>query len=840
MGFGLIHLFPFVERAMLDWEVRHLSNSPRNSRIVLVSAPIESGEGCEGGRWHLYQITTLLGGLQQAGAAVVAPMEQFQLGASSGCGGLGSLVRLAETTKRVGNVVYPHSVPQVLKDAAVGTGMVKLVPDVDGKIRGLRLSREFDNDLGIPMGMKIALLARGSQAQSSEWLDSPSYQYFPNPSGTKFPERTYEQVTHWIQEHNFEKLQHYFDNKIVLLLSPTPSEKLVATPWSSALPITHLHAWMANTTLTNSWLIRMPFGVAWFVIWIVGGMLAYSVVGNSSLRIRGVISLLAFIGGGLAIGWVPRIGWLWPLGWSLGAWGITFGSSVIGKVFATHQGIQEQIQEGERLLETLQADLIRKQEAVRVLETKLHQAKFETQSSVSVISRLHESRKKIIQQLQDSEQAMGNTCEHIHQLQAELQSLRQRVPVSCSREESSIQPDQQSLIQECESLHIITRDSKTLRLFQNLKKAAVTKSPILLLGETGTGKEVFARAAHALSPQKDAPFITVNMAALRPELFEGELFGHVKGAFTGAVGREGLLRAAHGGTIFFDEVGELPQDAQAKLLRVLEDGTFYRVGDNQPTTVDVRIVAATNRNLPQAVEAGRYREDLYYRLRSIVLTLAPLRERDPADRVLLAHWFMTGFSQQQDSPCQGFTQSAIDAILGYHWPGNIRELRQTIAQAIALGDGPVITESHLHLPEPEVRKPMDQGLGADDPEWSEDAMVLECLRHHQFDMGATARDLQWDRSTVTQRLKGLGFQALVRHHQDIRAAARALAGEEGLVRVVEGRLREYVKNLLASTRHHHSADEAIADCRRRFRNLPDRHFPAVERLIHERFVSLSS
>ena len=281
-------------------------------------------------------------------------------------------------------------------------------------------------------------------------------------------------------------------------------------------------------------------------------------------------------------------------------------------------------------------------------------------------------------------------------------------------------------------------------------------------------------------------------------------------------------------------MGDLPLDVQAKLLRFLEDGGFYRVGQSVVTHVDVRIVAATNRDLQDEVRAGRYREDLYYRLRSIVLTLPPLRQRNPADHALLAQWFLQECVRLQQRAGLVFTQGALEAIMAYPWPGNIRELRQTIAQAVALAHGPVITEGELNLPGPYASVFGEGGIKHDVGN-QEDAMVLECLRRHQFDMQATAATLGWDRGTVTQRLKGLGFQSLMEYHGDIHAAAQALAGEEKYVRIVEGRLREYTKNLIPTSKRYGSVEEAIADCRKRFRNLPERHFPAVEHLLHERF-----
>jgi hypothetical protein len=184
-----------------------------------------------------------------------------------------------------------------------------------------------------------------------------------------------------------------------------------------------------------------------------------------------------------------------------------------------------------------------------------------------------------------------------------------------------------------------------------------------------------------------------------------------------------------------------------------------------------------------------------------------------------------------------FTQGALEAMTAYRWPGNIRELRQTVAQAVALANGSLITEADLHLSSPVMPYVKGEGHGLVELERLEDDMVLECLRRHGFDMQATAKVLGWDRSTVTQRLKGLGFQALVDYHGNLEAAAQALAGDENLTRMVERRLREYSKNLLPSSKHYSSVEVAIADCRKRFRNLPERHFPAVEQLVHQRFAT---
>jgi DNA-binding NtrC family response regulator len=400
--------------------------------------------------------------------------------------------------------------------------------------------------------------------------------------------------------------------------------------------------------------------------------------------------------------------------------------------------------------------------------------------------------------------------------------------------------EQEQLRQECERLGIITRDRSVLDVFRDLKKGARSSLTILIHGEPGTGKELFARAAHHLSPRAAHPFVAVNMAAISPELFESELFGHVKGSFTGALtDRKGYFEQAHRGTIFLDEIGDLRVDHQGKLLRVLQDKTFYRVGDSKLTAIDVRVVAATNKELHRGVAEGWFREDLYFRLKGLALGLPPLRERRD-DISLLAQQMVKAAAAQMRRSDLVLSQEAMTALETHPWPGNIRELHHCLEQAAALAEGRIITEADLRLtPRGPMGRPEGQRATSTRPAPSVDATgdtaVLACLRQYEFDMQATARVLGWDRSTVTQRLKGMGFRALVEASGDQRQAALALAGDPTLVRTVELKLRDYYDHLLKTIHGLGSADEAIVACRKRLKNLPERHFQSVETLIRQYF-----
>jgi Nif-specific regulatory protein len=232
-------------------------------------------------------------------------------------------------------------------------------------------------------------------------------------------------------------------------------------------------------------------------------------------------------------------------------------------------------------------------------------------------------------------------------------------------------------------------------VYRLLIRVAPTASTVLLRGESGTGKELAARALHEGSPRVGRPFVAINCATLSETLLESELFGHEKGAFTGAVERKtGKLEVADSGTVFLDEVGEIPPNLQAKLLRVLEEREFERVGGTRPIRIDVRLVAATHRDLEQAIREGAFRADLYYRLSVITLTLPPLRER-PEDIPLLASHFAARVSRDLGRPVAGFSPEARARLLRYPWPGNVRELRNAIERAVVLGEGELIVPEDL-------------------------------------------------------------------------------------------------------------------------------------------------
>ena len=295
-----------------------------------------------------------------------------------------------------------------------------------------------------------------------------------------------------------------------------------------------------------------------------------------------------------------------------------------------------------------------------------------------------------------------------------------------------------------------------------VSRVAETKATVLIRGESGVGKELVARAIHTSSPRKDAPFVCLNCAALTETLLESELFGHEKGSFTGATERMiGKFEAADQGTIFLDEIGEMALSTQAKFLRVLEGHPFERVGGNTPITADVRVVAATNRPLEEAVRTGSFRRDLFFRLQVVQLDVPPLRDRID-DVPLIAEHFLKRFVRETGRKIRGFSDPAIEKLKGYRWPGNVRELKNVVERAVALGSGPTIDAGDIWLSELDVGAPVvgaanGHSYRPESLEEVEKRHILETLNHTDWNKSQAAAILGIERSTLDRKIKSYGL-----------------------------------------------------------------------------------
>ena len=273
--------------------------------------------------------------------------------------------------------------------------------------------------------------------------------------------------------------------------------------------------------------------------------------------------------------------------------------------------------------------------------------------------------------------------------------------IGSARTLEQVRQENLSLKKELGEKHQIIGTSPILnKALQDAQKLSRSKTTALIQGESGTGKELIARLIHRESPRKDKPLVVLNCAALPETLLESELFGYEKGSFTGAAGRKiGKFEAAHEGTLFLDEIGDMAPGIQAKLLRVLQEGVFYRVGGTTPITVDVRVLSATNKNLKNEIEKGAFREDLYYRLNVVQLTVPPLRERLEDVPLLVTH-FLDVFKKEAGLSALSISSAAMDKMTHYDWPGNIRELRNAIERAVVMGNGKTILPKICPSPHP--------------------------------------------------------------------------------------------------------------------------------------------
>ncbi|HET8580144.1 MAG TPA: sigma 54-interacting transcriptional regulator [Nitrospiraceae bacterium] len=866
------------------------------SPLVVVIARDQASEARFGtGPWDHALFARAMTALGRAGAAVVSLDVPIEYPSPPGRGGAASDAMLIEATKSVGRVVYPFSVrlngnvrseepmptghelemvhptwptvnedqarrlPQVVATTglltklarhAKGIGHTLIIADDDGVVRRVPLYATL-GDRAVP-AFGLAIAAAYLQVAPEQISINPGQAVTLHDA--RFPDGPFGPVSipidkkgqvlvnyagRWAEHHflslsfldiwsaieggNPEKLREWVGGKIVLLL-PTLGGKEQRTPLEQSAADRFIQANLLNALLTNNWVKEAPLSGQVIYALSLAAVAAWLLLSvNGWKGMAGVIAL-TFGHIGLVLAALPLGGLVLPAFTPLCAIALASSGAILWMHLASGQriqGLEANIERVQQELTTARDALVHQESNVEGLEEDLE-----------VAQELIRSTKAMREQLAEAQSKEQATRQRLQELESELSGLR----AATIRADHPGDTEQGRLSTECEQMGIITRDPSVLAVFRDLKKGARSPLSVLILGEPGTGKELFARAAHQLSPRANYPFIPVNMAAIAPELFETELFGHLKGSFTGTTGdRKGYFELAHQGTIFLDEIGDLRLEHQGKLLRVLQEKSFYRVGATRPTTVDVRVVTATNKDLQRGVSEGWFREDLYFRLKGLVVRLPPLRERGQ-DLALLAERFVRDAAAQIGRNGLVLSQEALAVLEAQVWKGNIRELQQCLEQAVALTEGNVITKDDLRLVPREQPGPyIQQTATARAIETTGDMAVLTCLRQHGFDMLATARAVGWDRSTVTQRLKGMGFRALVESRGDRQKAALALAGDPALARTVELKLLDYYDHLIKTIQVYSSAEEAIAASKKRFKNLPDRHFRSVEALVRQHF-----
>jgi two-component system, NtrC family, response regulator len=312
---------------------------------------------------------------------------------------------------------------------------------------------------------------------------------------------------------------------------------------------------------------------------------------------------------------------------------------------------------------------------------------------------------------------------------------------------------------QCEFEGMLGNSTRMEDVFRMIRRVGPSDVPVLITGESGTGKELVARAIHRQSARKDQPFVTINCSAIPETLLESELFGYEKGAFTGAAQqRKGRIESAQSGTLFLDEIGDVPLALQVKLLRFLQEHTIQRLGAKSTLTVDARILAATNVDLQQAINEGRFREDLYYRLCVVTIAMPALRERG-SDVTLLARTFLGKFAEGQKKPLKGFTPQAIEAVRAHSWPGNVRELENRIKRAVVMAEGKYVSPANLELKDSASAEEETSTLRASRDSREKDIVRL-AMEKAEGNVSRAAADLGISRPTLYQLLARYGLKKM--------------------------------------------------------------------------------
>ena len=860
-----------LEWAPYDTWMRVRSQPAPDSHLLLVMRDQASEQQFGAGLWDRSLPARLIAALHDAGAAAIGLDIPLDFPSPPNLGGAVSDALLTEAVTSAGTVSYPalSTAPGEQEPALSAVPAHSLTPrrsaiqpvlDPDRIVRRAALFHGTGTDELPALGFSLAATfwqvpldqveRRTGQirVQNARWpggsASAPSMpldrrdRLLLNFAGQQLPAAfhtiTVLELSRLLDRKDNEALSTLVNGKVVVLLTQPHSQPERTLPSGDDASDMLIQAHLLNTLLTQDWIrelspiqrLLLTFALCLCVAWMVlrwpdwRGLL----LGTGSPLLYLAIALIS----------LTNAHWILPFVMPVtAALTVLVATSLLGQIVATRRLAlleQDMLQVQQNLVAVREA-LIFRETAVESLEEDLESARAGMSHSASREAESTRLAAELQIKIADAQAQEEATRQCMNELERQLQSLRTATISSAPLGNA----EQEALRRECEQMSIVTRAPAILTMFRDLKKGARSTVTVLITGEPGAGKELFARAVHRLSLRAPKPFIAVNMAAISPELFESELFGHVRGSFTGALtDRKGYFELAHHGTIFLDEIGDLRLDHQSKLLRVLQERTFYRVGATTPTTVDVRIVAATNKDLQRGVSEGWFREDLYFRLKGLVLHLPPLRDR-PGDIPPLVEAFLREAATPQQHANIRLSEDALATLQQQAWKGNVRELRQCLEQAIALSDGPIITTADLRLsgrPSPTV---VVTGAEPLLPDPAGDIAVLNQLRQHRFDMQATAKALRWDRSTVTQRLKGLCFQALVESGRDQAKAASALAGDPSLLRTVELKLMDYYGHLMDSVEPFTTAEEALLDCKRRFKNLPERHFKSVETLVRQHF-----
>ncbi len=830
--------FTALDYTAYDTWLRHRPTDRLNPSLTIVARDAASEERFGKGPWDRGILAQLMLTIHETGAAVIGMDHRMDYASPAHLGGAASDALFLEALRTASPVVLIHDADSLLQSDAAFYGHIAVMSDLDHVSRHIPLSIRSGPHTVPAFGSILSDLFHRQTAAPIPFLSSHSddgalLSIVGDGSLAALQPIPLSSVLNAAARHDDPQLASWFKGKAVVIRASPGGPQTWLLPSDQAIDGMTAHLHLLNALLNHERIDSLGWLGRFIVTIVLASLAAWSLLQFRGMRGLFLAGSVIVMYGALAIAALGLASLVMPIAEPFTASLFVFIGTAVWMNLTASQRLLFLERDMIRIQQesaAVREALVLNEDRAEALQEDLQTAHAALACSAGRQEELTRTTNSLQLQIAEAQSQEQEARRHLQELERQLGDLRAATTASNTIGDAELN----RLETESRELGIITRDRSLLRLFQDVKKSAKSRLTVLLLGEPGTGKELFARAVHRLSPRSGKTFVAVNMAAISPELFESELFGHTKGSFTGAMNdRRGYFMLADHGTIFLDEIGDLRMDHQSKLLRVLQDKSFYRVGATTPTTVDVRIVAATNRDLRKGVSEGWFREDLYFRLTGLVIHLPPLRER-AGDIPLLTDTFLNQLAEQLGKPVPRLTNEALRALTAYDWKGNVRELRHCLEQAVTLNDGPLLTGDSLRLGEEHAQSGRRSGPTA--PNSAGDAAVLSCLRRHGFDMQATARTLGWDRSTVTQRLKGLCFQALVEAEGDLAKAARNIAGDPTHQRTAELKLRDYFDHLQSVIEPFATVEEALADCRRRFKNLPERHFSSVEALVRQNFL----
>lgn len=890
--FGLIStadpLFQDWENKTLDYRFKLRGNIPFSPEIALIDIDDRSISSIGRWPWPREKHAEMINILSESRAAVIGYDILFHQNAKEI-----EDQALQAAIKKAGNVYLPTGLELTadptassllsakreigpitrLREVAAGIGHISSNRDADGTIRRVPLLVQQDG-LHFP-AFTIALLQGYLQnTQPPQFLAAQQEIHLQNntnetlripvdetgrmrinyagPWVSTFSHYPFADIWQaWQNPEDREALKQVFAGKIVLVSNTATGYDLKPVPFESDYPGGGIHANILNTILTGQYL-RTPGALTTFVISLLLSIVISTVIfykkGQVTLPVGLAIGLL-YLGityfvftQGINLPVLFPILTITVTSLSLLLYQKNLSMSALRQLTHEKNQVSEKFHALKIALKTTQETLILKRNALAQMMLETTHIKGKERTRAEQIMKLRDD-------LEKSEQQQARLLLEKDAFEVKINQFS----IAKINNNSSTQPSLEPLRKEAAAHGLITKNRALLEDFARIKKVAHTTLPVLILGETGTGKELIARMVHAMNRKTNKALVTVNTPAIPDTLFDSTLFGYVKGAFAGAnVDKRGKFQEANGGTLFLDEIGEIPPELQVKLLRAIETGEVDRVGASRPDHVNVRIISATNRNLIKAIEHKQFRSDLFFRLAGLTVNIPPLRERKEDLEALIAY-FLERSAVENGRAHKQLSKDALQKIKTHDWPGNVRELKTRINRAFILADkNPIISAADLELDQVGSTPPSTQvgnselhsalpriivseKVGKD----LSDAEFLLLLKQHDFNKTRTAEEMEVNPLAVGSRFRGICLKTFDEQGRDAKKTAAALSAPGEDIAKMEKIITDYYHKLIKSVKDCKDREEAVKKCETNlFRNIKKKYRDNMIQLVQHYFESL--